>query len=156
MKRTNTHSRLSLSAVLVGATLLTTSCQSTTVKKPKEPKAVAISSALTSGNWVKVRKSPPTYFPKGTPKDHATGMLDGHWILSGDTNDTRFFIPANATPRPRQELVAEARAAMTPEARDRQRKGNNSADFKVGAGQVACRTAYGIAQLLAAMGGAAP
>ena len=112
---------------------------------------VPATSALESGHWRKVKDKPPTYYPLGVKKDHQTGASHGYWIDSGNANGTRFFVPVRNTKWPSADLIAEAQAAMTPEAKAGltgkriQARGMNAAGKTV---EVVSKTMYGILQVL--------
>jgi hypothetical protein len=64
--------------------------------------------------WVKVRSTPPTWYPRGTPAGCATDGQSGEWVNAGDAADTRFFIPIRGPSGiPRRILVNEALAARS-------------------------------------------
>ena len=79
--------------------------------------APPVTSALESGHWRKVKNKPPTYFPIGVREDHRTDFHHGYLIESGNANGTRFFVPMRNTKWPREDLIDEAQAAMTPQAK---------------------------------------
>lgn len=108
--------------------------------------------ALKSGNWKQIKKQPPTYYPKDTPADHPTTFQDGYWVKSGDAMGTRFFIPMHNTTLPSEQLIAEAQAAMTPEAMEELRRKRRDSDSHGAAGFVVGRTTGGILALIAALG----
>ena len=103
-------------------------------------------SAQESGHWHMVRNNPPTYFPKGIPADHPTGVNDGYWVSSGDARGTRYFIPSNGTGSP-EALIAEAQATMTPAAKDelnRKRRESDVHDTIGGTIEITTRIAVAI------------
>ena len=111
---------------------LLASCKSSAPGKPEKKPIGPVYSALQSGNWQRVQTKPPTYFPKGIPADHPTDYRDGFWVNSGDSQGSRFFIPARGSSISQEQLIAEAMEAMTPEAREelkRQGKGNFMGDI---------------------------
>ena len=103
-----------LTAILLALLIGLNSCQSTSP-------AYAGPAALHSGNWVRVQKRPPTYFPKGLPANSPTQPWDGSWVETGDRAGSRFFIPAHGigelTPT---QLTAEAQAMVQPSRRKAQ------------------------------------
>ncbi|MEO1836400.1 MAG: hypothetical protein ABGZ49_13000 [Akkermansiaceae bacterium] len=108
-------------------------------------------SALKSGNWKQIKKKPPTYYPKDTPADHPATFRDGYWVKSGDAMGTRFFIPMHNTTLPPKQLIAEAQAAMTPEAKEELQRKRRDSDSHEAAGYVVGRTTGGILALIAAL-----
>lgn len=73
-------------------------------------------SVSTSGHWVKVRSNPPTWYPRGTRSDCPTDFRSGEWVVTGDHDGTRYFIPLHVTGEiPRKALVKEALAARGPD-----------------------------------------
>jgi hypothetical protein len=65
-----------------------------------------------NAKWVKVRNTPPTWCPRGTPAGCATDGQSGEWVDTGDAANTRFFIPFHGpSETPRRTLVNEALAA---------------------------------------------
>jgi hypothetical protein len=82
------------------------SCQTTT------PPTAAVQQPVTRKNWVKVSSQPPTYYPRGTPSDCPTDFRSGEWVVTGDNEGTRYFIPLHANGGiPRAMLLEEALAA---------------------------------------------
>jgi hypothetical protein len=74
------------------------------------------SSGINSAQWVKVKKQPPTWYPRGIPADFSTDHKDGEWIDTEDEVGTRFFIPLRGLPPDRRNaLLSEALAARTSE-----------------------------------------
>ena len=71
-------------------------------------------------HWHKVRSTPPTYFPKGVPANHPTGLRDGSWVFTGDKAKTRYFIPLRGVAS--NNLITEARATMTANKRRKLKK----------------------------------
>ena len=76
--------------------------------------------ALETGHWTKVRKNPPTYFPKGMPADHQTDFRSGYWVMPGGAQGNQFFVPLRGYGAlSEKDLIAEAWAAATPTERAR-------------------------------------
>ncbi len=111
-------------------------------------------SALESGHWRKVKDKPPTYFPLGVKKDHPTSASHGYWIDSGKANGTRFFVPVRNTRWPSADLIAEAQAAMTAQAK-KELNAKQLHGRGVGAAgktvEVVSKTMFGIFKAMASM-----
>lgn len=104
---------LGVTSVLTAVSMFVSSCQNAAP-------AYTGPSALESGNWTKVRKHPPTYFPKGLPASTPTEAWDGSWVSVGDQAGTRFFIPARGHGGlSARQLIDEAHAAVLPERKAR-------------------------------------
>lgn len=97
-------------------------CATTPPTDPSPPPAP-------NANWVKVRSTPPTWYPRGTPAGCATDGQSGEWVNTGDAADTRFFIPFHGpSDFPRRTLVNEALAARS-ERKKRQITDEDRAEF---------------------------
>ena len=69
-----------------------------------------------TAQWVKVKESPPTWYPRGVSADHPTDHNNGEWIYTEDEVGTRYFIPIHGLPPDRrQALLADAWASRSPE-----------------------------------------
>lgn len=123
------HIRLSpLVALLTALSIAVTSC-SKPIPRYTGP------GALESGHWTKVKKQPPTYYPKGLSANAPTDR--GLWVSSRDPDGPRFFIPADEMGRvTNEQLTHEAHASTgrlptQSELRDEQIKGGLSMIVKV-------------------------
>ncbi|BCX48051.1 hypothetical protein HAHE_19590 [Haloferula helveola] len=94
-------------------------CMSFTSCGTAEPRFTG-PSALETGHWYRARTNPPTYYPKGLPREAPTGYRQGSWVYAGDSAGTRFFIPdRGSADLSSRELTSEALAAMAPEKKAR-------------------------------------
>jgi hypothetical protein len=125
--------KTSLSLIVVAGL---TSCAPTT-QAPQITTTRSHQVAASPGDrWVKVRANPPTWYPRGTSTDCATGFRDGEWIYTEDSQGTRLFIPLKGLAADRRkELLAEALAARSPEkvSKITTEEANYRAGLKVGA-----------------------
>jgi hypothetical protein len=141
MKATSTCIRASALAVCLAGTLI--SCQTATPD---------VTNARDSGHWKQIRSTPPTFFPRETPIDHPVGFEDGYWVHSGDEKGTRFFIPIRHTDIPSDQLIAEAQACMTPEAKKSLLRRQRDFDAKNAAGNIAGQAGKGFLWLISGLG----
>lgn len=64
-----------------------------------------------SGHWVKVSSDPPTFYPSGVSAGCPTDLKSGEWVYTGDTRNTRYFIPFRGCGARRPTLIKEALSA---------------------------------------------
>jgi hypothetical protein len=68
-----------------------------------------------------IKADPPTYYPRGMPKDYPPLSNEGFWIFAGDPTGSRFFVPKGGCGNyTRAELEGEAKAAIHPDELKRQ------------------------------------
>lgn len=138
--------RTSICIILVLAAGMLAACQSNAPGKPKPQPVGPVTSALQSGHWKRIQTKPPTYFPTETPADQSTDYRDGFWVDAGDSQGTRFFIPAHGTQLSQEHLIAEAHAAMSPAAKkELERQGRRFV-----AGDITGKTIGGVTRMLGA------
>ena len=99
------------------------SCSHT--QKPVPPSTQV---AYNGEDWNLIQKSPPTYFPKGVPSYHPTNFEDGHWILTGDKENSQYFIPIKI-PRSNQ-LIAQAQSKVVSEV-EQKTNNNHPRDLRI-------------------------
>jgi len=99
--------------------LLLASCLLVSCQPPAEQQVT-----LNPKHWKLVKKTPPTYYPVGTPSDQKTTHGNGFWVYSGDAKNTQYFIPFNKTKVPNKTLLAEAQSTYSKKMKNEIRRGD--------------------------------
>ena len=99
-----------LATTILPCALLLSQCAPTAPTPPQAAAPVAFSKQ----HWVQVSSRPARFYPRGVEADVPTDWHSGEWVVTGDEQDTRFFIPFQGIGGARrQALLDEALAARS-------------------------------------------
>ena len=93
--------------------LLLSQCAPSAPSAPTPPQAAA-PTVISKQHWVQVSSRPPTFYPRGVAADVPTDWHSGEWVVTGDEQGSRFFIPFQGIGATRRQvLLDEALAAVS-------------------------------------------